>query len=261
MLYLLQDIKESDAMRIEIEELKSELDELNNNHKYKIVTSDYFINYNDSYERTWIRDNAIPVGSLEFVQAYLREFHGINHMNPIEIPKCLRLPHLLLRKYKIIDFEDIPECGFFFVKDVSRLKGWAYSGDVARLLHDRTHDKGLVQLSSQLNILSEYRICVLNNKIVGIQFYDGDPTILPNEHEINRIKEMTLRWSMQADCPKAYTLDVAVVKTDNEQGRGVALIECHPFVSVGTYGCRGAFLPMMFKLGLQWYIDHNTQIS
>ena len=39
--------------------------------------------------------DAIPLGTINFVTAYLNIFKNIEKMNPIEIPKCLRTDELL----------------------------------------------------------------------------------------------------------------------------------------------------------------------
>ena len=54
-------------------------------------------------------------------------------MCPIEIPVCLRLPHLLLRDYKVVPYEEIPREGNYFVKDVSQLKNWTYLGEMSAM--------------------------------------------------------------------------------------------------------------------------------
>lgn len=267
MIYFLQDYSESDALEIEIVELISELKQNNCGHNYQIVNSSHFVNYDDSvHSRNWIRQNAIPVGSIEFVQAFLREFHAISHMNPIEIPECLRLPHILLRDYKIVPYDQIPRDGEYFVKDVSRLKNWTYLGSMRGLFspefsQDDINPNHLFQVSDTLPILSEYRVIVIEDRIYGIQFYDGDPTIMPTPKEINKIKEMVTRYSIVKNRAMAYTMDVAVVRYDNKDGRDLALIEVHPFVAVGTYGCRGKFLPRAYKDGLRWYIEHNSPME
>jgi hypothetical protein len=258
MMYFLQDPKESDALEVEIAELKSELKNNPMHDKYVVVNSSYF---NDH------KEVGIPVGSIEFVQKYLNEVHGINHMNPIEIPQCLRLPHLLLRDYKIVPYDQIPRIGEYFIKDVSRLKGWTYQGNMSGLfskeLNKEDIDKShLFQVSELLDIVSEYRVIVEDTRIYGIQFYNGDPLIMPNEKEIRKIQEMVLRYSVgDKTRPLAYTMDVAIVIDANDGHRNLALIEVHPFVSVGTYGCRGSFLPRMYKQGVRWYIELNTPIE
>ena len=271
MIYFLQDPAESDSLRIEIEELKEVLDERNTNKQsggqYQVVTSDYFKNYdNKQFSRDLMKNHAIPVGSIEFVQSYLHEFHNIEQMNSIEIPECLRLPHLLLRDYKIVRFDQIPREGEYFVKDVSQPKGFTYFGHMKWLFSyehnreaiDQTH---MFQVSGPLDIIAEYRVIVMGTKIYGIQFYDGKPTIMPTPNEIIKIQEAVARYSVQKDRALAYAMDVAVVKVDNEIGRDLALLEMHPYCACGSYGCRGEFLPELYRHGLRWYIEHNAPIT
>jgi hypothetical protein len=184
-------------------------------------------------------------------------------MSPIEIPKELRLPHLLLRDYQIVKYADIPKDKYKFVKNVSVLKQPTFIGNTSDMFKEGwlVNVNNFYQVSDVLNILSEYRVVVLNDKIYGIQFYDGNPTIMPTPQEIKKIQEMVVRYSADRTGPGAYAMDIAVVKTENEQGRDVALIEVHPFVAVGTYGCRGAFLPNMYRLGVKWYVEHNIAIQ
>lgn len=271
MLFILQDKNESDAMSIEVEELRYELDH-SPEHNYIVAKSNFF---NKAQHNINLK-NAIPVGTIEFVQAYLSNVHNIHHMSPIEIPKELRLPHLLLRDYQIVKSSDIPNGVFNFVKDVSVLKQPTFIGntndipdgflkpDIQCKLPGNTtlYEPGhLYQVSDVLNILSEYRVIVINDKIYGIQFYDGNPTIMPTPQEIKKIQEMVVRYSVNKARPGAYAMDIAVVKTENEQGRDVALIEVQSATSIGTYGCRGPFLPDMYRLGIKWYIEHNVEIK
>ena len=256
-------IPDESPMSLEIRELMEVIDD-DKFSEYKLTVSTYFPQMSDLYvrENPWLK-KAIPVGSIEFVKDFLKRVHNIEVMNPIEVPRCLRHDKLLLRDYQIVPFDKIPDKGRYFIKDVSGLKMGSYCGDVENFKNnvERYHvdTSHLFQISSPLNIQSEYRVFVMDNHVYGIQFYDGDPTIMPSPDEINKIKEMILRYSMAKDCPKAYTMDVAIVKTNH--GRDLALIEVHPFVSVGTYGCRGNFLIKMYQSGFEWYLKHNTEIA
>jgi hypothetical protein len=270
MKFWLQNSNESNALNIEIQELVDVIKDQRNNgilaHEYEFIKSDYFSRYEKLLIwEDWMRDYTVPVGSIQFVQKYLKEFYDIDHMNPIEVPECLRLPHLLLRDYKIVPYEQIPRNGNYFVKDVSQLKSWTYSGSMTHLFSKSFNQKlidtsHLFQVSGILDIMAEYRVIVRDTQIIGIQFYDGKPTIMPTPREINKIQEMVARYSMAKDRAIAYTMDVAIVKTKDGEGRDLAIIEIHPFVAAGTYGCRGDFLPALYQIGIRWYIDHNTPI-
>lgn len=273
MLFILQDKTESDALSIEIEELRYELDN-NPEHNYIIAKSNFFNKTN----RDLNLKNAIPVGTIQFVQSYLTHVHGINHMNPIEIPKELRLEKFLLRDYKIMKPEDVPKNVNKFIKDASALKQPIFIGNTNDIPEDffkssihcnipdfvTIDEPGhLYQVSDPVDILAEYRVIVMDDKIIGIQFYDGRCTIMPNEKDIVKIQEMVLRYSQNKNRPEAYGLDVAIIRTENKEmnNRDLALVEIGPFVAMGSYGCRGYFLPQLYQKGLSWYLKHNTPIE
>jgi hypothetical protein len=257
MLFILQDRNESDALSVEIEELRCELDN-SFEHDYIVAKSNFF----NKHHRELNIKNTIPVGTIEFVQSYLSGVHQINRMCPIEIPKELRLPKFLLRDYQVMRYVDVPKDQYKFIKNVSRLKQPTVIGNTSDMFKEGwlVNVNDFYQVSDVLNILSEYRVIVMNHKIMGIQFYDGHCTIMPNEKDINKIQEMVLRYSQVKDCPEAYGMDVAIVKQEFGE-RGLALIEVGPFVAMATYGCRGAFLPQLYQKGLQWYLKHNSQIE
>lgn len=63
-------------------------------------------------------------------------------------------------------------------------------------------------------------------------------------------------YSMQYDCPKAYTMDLAV----NE--KGTLLLEIHPWIAVGLYNSLwNRNLLYAYRDGIQYVLDFNTQIS
>ena len=73
----------------------------------------------------------IPVGSIQFVEKWLQRCHGIEHINPIEVPKFLRGGKFVKRQYRIVPFEEVPREGRYFIKDVSVLKKFSYTGEVS----------------------------------------------------------------------------------------------------------------------------------
>lgn len=221
--------------------------------KYYEISIDELVNFqNPGY---------IPVGSIQFVTRYLIFAYGIDHMTPIEIPAELKCDGFLLRDYNIVSYSNIPRSGRYFVKDVSTLKSFSFTGDTSSLFDNSTeinsqlNQNHIYQVSSVLDILSEYRVIVVDNKIEAIQFYNGDPTIMPSPEEILKIKIMVTKYSLSKNKPDAYAMDVAVVNTNG--GRDLALIEIHPAVSIGTYGYACPKLLDMYTKGFEWYIKVN----
>jgi hypothetical protein len=103
-------------------------------------------------------------------------------------------------------------------------------------------------LSEKLDIVSEYRVFVYRDKLVGINNYGGEFNKLP---DLYLIEKMINEYKNEKDRPGAYTLDVAITK----EGK-TTLIEVHPFVSCGLYGFRRYdILPQMMIAGYKSAIE------
>lgn len=199
---------------------------------------------------------AIPIGTIEFVTAHLQKFRGVDHIEPIEIPDCLLLPRFLKRNYSIVPYNDIPYHGHVFIKDVSRLKMFSYLGEAENFRSFKDIDKShLFQVSDDVGlfILSEWRVYVFNGKIENISNYDGNPAIFP---DVELINEAVLRCSILRNFPQSYSLDVMVIPD------GTAIIEVHPFISVGLYHTLwGSNLLRAYKDGYDYIVNHNVPIA
>lgn len=209
----------------------------------------------------------IPVGSLQFVETWLKAYWNIDHINPIEVPPCLRTDEFLKRDYRIVPFADIPKSGQVFLKDASRLKQFGRvvyldreniedglwnpyaEGTGDQNIHlDQSH---LYQVSEVVPIDTEYRVYVQDDTIQAVAHYNGDPCIFP---DIHLVKKMIGMYASQQDRPGAYTMDVAVNRT------GTFLLEVHPWVSVGLYTTVwGTNLLYAYRDGIQWVKDFNTE--
>lgn len=265
MRFLLELPENNRPVSIEVHALKDAI-ENSRQEEYKMAVPNYFSNLDEFHSlpqtlKTSLEET-VPVGSIDFVQSYLRKVHGVDVMHPIEIPERLRIPKILLRDYHIVRYEHLPKEGRWFVKDVSKLKNGSFAGQVTKDTYKDFDPTHLYQFSSLLNIISEYRVFVYRDRIQGIQFYDGDVLTMPTPAEIKKIQEAVVRYSVARDCPDAYTMDWAIVATgDKKEPRDIALLEVHPFVSVGTYGLEGSILIPMYKSGIQWYLQHNTPLN
>lgn len=210
-------------------------------------------------------ENAIPIGTIDFVSTWLKIFKGIERENAIEIPPILRTDEFLKRKYSIRKASEIPKTGRYFIKDATQLKVFSYDGDLEYFLFDEIFDppknemdttlrldpNHLYQVSEIVKILSEYRVYIISGKIVSIEFYNGEPTILP---DVELIKKANMLYSTQPDYPKSYSLDVMVTP------RGTAITEIHNFTSLGLYSTIwGTDLLYAYRDGIDYLINHNTQ--
>lgn len=270
MLFLLQKEKSDMDIDEEVLQLKNILRGQKFTNQYSLMSIDDF-NSELKLPSNISPKEAIPVGTIDYVQKYLSSIFGINKMSPIEVPEELRLPQFLLRNYSIIDKDELlTKRGYWFVKYAGKLKQFSYTGLINLILYEDDNKpksgepflkQGLYVFSEVKDILSEYRVIVNRNEIKGIQFYDGDPTIMPTIEEINKIKEMVLRLSINSKNPLAYTLDIAIIRANNDVGRDLMIIEMHPFACVGTYGCVGSFLPDAYRNGFDWYVNQNFDLK
>lgn len=115
-----------------------------------------------------------PISSIMFVEKFLKEVHGIDCMNPIEIPPVLRKKKYLKRRYAMLNKSNLPTSGYYFLKYASKLKDFTYSGLIDFLPKEDLGNgepylkDGKYVISEVVDILSEYRCFVLQDKIEAI---------------------------------------------------------------------------------------------
>ncbi len=262
MFFVLQKEKK-DLDDIDLITLKLQLDSTRLSNEYTYMNLEEISSAHFNGE-----DIAIPVGSIPFVEGFLKNIKNIPQINPIEIPEILRTNEFLLRKYQILEKKELFSLhGYYFVKYASRLKELSHLGDIDQLKYvDDFSDgpflkDGLYVVSQVKDILAEYRVFVINDKIEAIQFYDGYPTVMPSPIEIKKLEKMVGIYSMDIYRPKAYTMDIAITKENNESGRDLMILEVHSFSSVGLYGYDSKKLPMAYKLGFDYYLQNNKPIK
>lgn len=194
------------------------------------------------FEEQHLHTSYIPVGSVEFVQNYLKLYYDLT-VTPINIPVELYKDKYLKRRVIYGTKEDIE--GIKFVKSTTKIK--EYTEIVDKRFNDIPDDTYLI--SDVIQIESEWRAFVYNNMMVGLQNYTGDFCKFPN---VNLIKEMIKEYK---HCPPAYTLDVAV------NGDDTFIIEVHDFFSCGLYGFADhRYLPFMFGKWFRWFLEKNNKV-
>ena len=179
----------------------------------------------------------VPIGSVEFVNQFLSHFYGFV-LKPINVPK--ELFHYAGREIFNGNESSLKVLhGDYFVKSNDNIKGFT------EIIGCSSSDNqfpdappiGNYQISEFVsNIESEWRAFVYEGKLVGLQNYSGDFTIFPN---VGIIKDMI---KMYKSAPIAYSLDVGI-----NEDRGIFVIECGAFSSMGLYGFADhKLLPYMF---------------
>ena len=189
-----------------------------------------FIDYINKYDiKEWrfkdYHNNYIPVGSVEFVLAYMEHFQ-IPQPKPMNVPNEL-IPYAnrYILNCNHIDLEDII-LHKYFLKSADKIKGTAgifHKGEVEI-------PAGNYQLSPVIDIESEWRCFIYKGQLVGMQNYSGDFTVFPH---VNKINEMIDAFK---SAPIAYTLDVGIKKSKFFDINNTFVIECHDFFSCGLYG-------------------------
>lgn len=173
-----------------------------------------------------------PVGTVEFVEKYLK-LHYNKTIKPINVPESLML--LKFTQRRIFNGTE---------KDIGNGENFVKSNDKIKLFSEaycKEAPKGNYQISQMIDIRSEYRCFVYQQRLVGIQNYSGDFEIFPN---ISKIKEMIREYK---NAPIAYTLDVGVNKN------GTFVIEVHDFFSCGLYGFSDN--RMYANMLHSWFVD------
>ena len=105
-------------------------------------------------------------------------------------------------------------------------------------------------ISTPYQIESEYRVYVINNKIVSIVNYSNTAGPLPDIKLINRAVELI---KSNEEYLKSYSIDVMVGP------KGTAIIEIHNFASLGLYSTTFDHnLLKAYIQGIEYYIYDNS---
>ena len=258
--------------------VQSILDQNKYNHSYEFVSiMDFYKEEDDDTFFSTTRrlktaddfderyQDAIPIGTVQFVEKYLQVFKGIERDNAIEVPPVLRTDEFLKRKYSIVPRDYIPRQGYYFIKDATQQKVFSYKGELEYYLHDemfqpktseydtfvRLNPTHLYQVSEVVNVLAEYRVYVLYREINGMCIFAGNPLLFPDADLIRKAVRLI---NQQPDSPKSYSLDLMITP------RGTAITEVHNFLSIGLYTVDwDEDLLYAFRDRMNYIIQHNTE--
>jgi hypothetical protein len=185
--------------------------------------------------------NYVPVGSVEFVTAFLQKFYGLT-------PKPKNVPEVLFKYAERGIYngteKDFPKYKKFFAKSNSGIKKFAEIVENGNILKPDNY-----QFSEFINIDSEWRAFIYEGKLVGLQNYTGEFIVFPN---VDAIKDMISAFEKSGEAPVAYTLDVGV------NDYHTFIIEAHDFFSCGLYGfTEYVKLPLMLNKWFKEYLKKN----
>ncbi|MCQ2739809.1 MAG: ATP-grasp domain-containing protein [bacterium] len=192
-----------------------------------------------------------PVGTIEFVEKYLRTYFGNDvadkAMRPLNVPKCFldnkmntgrNILNYVLSE-ALVNSDTYDKDAKYFIKDNKQIKN-PLNGIMTL---KEAYDKGLQEIQcSQLikdeHNSSEWRAFIHNGNIVDIKNYSGSPFVFPNINTVINSYMYQLNGTL-----KEGTLDVYVDEIDSE----TYVLECHKFFSCGLYGFNQLdILPLMY---------------
>lgn len=176
-------------------------------------------------------DRYTPVGSVEFVSAYLRKFYpdSVEALKPLNVPEEL-FPYAGRTIVNVRDADDMnafANDGLLYRKSSNTIK------DPANGPFHPKHASECIgfQVSEPVDIQSEWRVFVFHDQVQHIANYSGDCLQFPDRFEINRMVE-----TYEGHSPVAYTLDVGVGRCYGRLRASTFVIEVHRFFSCGLYG-------------------------
>jgi hypothetical protein len=170
----------------------------------------------DNLSSAELKNNLIPIGSVEFVTKYC-SLHNIslpkNKSYPIELASFLK------RKIRQGTFGSALETEF-----VKPIKTKLFTGAVKKELTESVESDEPVWISDAVEFIAEFRCYVINGQLVGYSRYDdGDEDI---NFDVNIVNSMIERYTTQ---PIGYTIDVGIVNDET------VLVEVNDGWSLGYY--------------------------
>lgn len=212
----------------------------------------------------------IPVGSIEFVNAFLDKFFH-SRVQAFNVPESIhlekrytkRLYYKNLKPEEVVHYiEDIKDMTFF-VKDARFPKGkvelcrygnpssynWLRSVDESERFDVSQY------LENEKEIVAEYRAFVSGNVVWDVRKYLGD-WWTNDKLDKDLIIEVTQRLDKDASLPRDKTLDFALLVNGE-----TCLIEAHSFISCGIYGFTSQSLPRMMKRAYLWQADNPPKFN
>ena len=186
-------------------------------------------------------DIYIPVGSIEFVEDFVRANYGEEGLQAITPIYPKQFANRYLGGTVLFDKNSphvIASCftkepyRAFHLKNAKKLKH-ELNGEynASQILSNReAFDKlGEWYMGECIYPLTEWRVFVFNGTILDIKNYKGDPWIIPNKEVVEK---MVKEYYDNGGKARAFTLDVGVEPNDNS----TKIIEFHEFYSCGLYG-------------------------
>jgi hypothetical protein len=187
-----------------------------------------------------IQRRNLPLSDKTFISGNMDAMHGAMSQLGIDIPAPNDYPasltpflHRRIWKSTLGDVEQraFREAGPpVFVKPSERRKN--FTGAVVEFSQDLMQIGAVsrrqeVWCSDVVKWKSEFRVYVVDDQIVAVDHYDGDPNVTI---DMETIRQAVLEYRMSGEAPSAYGIDFGVL-----QGGQTALVEANDGYALGAY--------------------------
>lgn len=110
-------------------------------------------------------------------------------------------------------------------------------------------------MTEVVDFVSEWRVYLCRDEILGVCNYTGDNLIFPDSLAI---KAMGYAAPSLHDFPKAFALDVGVVYKDGSYS--TYLVECNDFYALGNYGLSPKLYTRALNTRWRQLLDQNPVV-
>ena len=201
----------------------------------------------------------IPIGSIEFVNAFLNRYFNtkVKVFNvPASICNNFKYVKRLYKKNLSIDevskvLED-HKLLTFIIKDSNNSKSIIDICSYTNKSILQCLDKNIrLDVSTYLDdVVAEYRLFTSGNVIWDIKKYLGD-WIYTYNLSIEFLVSLVHELNDDPTLPKDKVIDIGILSDGS-----VFLLEVHPFISCGTYGFSNKSLPRILKRAYLWQTEN-----
>jgi hypothetical protein len=188
----------------------------------------------------------IPIGSVEFVESYLKASNKIIP-KPLNIPPYLRKIRYIRRIIEDITLDQLDKkYDDYYIKSGDRYKQF----DVIKGKHYKFFNSEIkvenLFVSSEIKpeIDSEFRSFVTDHKLISVRVYSSNESYCVHKKHVELLNEIIEINKKENPLLRTYTIDYAVLNDGSFE-----LIEMHHPYSVGNYGFNGINLLHFYLRG------------
>lgn len=205
----------------------------------------------------------IPVGTTDFMSAFLKRAYGFGTLNTIEIPRNLRKWDYLKREVEVAKYGDIIEREardderkpVEYIRSLgSYVSETCYGQGLPVKNFDHIFLKGTMCVTSEfVNVKRIFYVYVIRDNIEWITQVSGTPDM---DLDMELVHRAVTEYNLQTDRPRSYTMKWMV--TD----RGTCLLRVNPFMLKDLHTDKPD-TKLLYGLadGFRYFVSVNTPIK